>query len=103
MRVLSVSGFSDWQREAGIKEFVLDSDNNDDVAWGRLHVSMRFPCAVVSRASNRIAFKCDAGCLYFDHVKEVDLHDEFDCVGTVFDIICKLPGNGEISWRFIAD
>ena len=103
MRVLSVSGFSKWQEEAGIKEFIFDSDNNSGTMWERLHISMRFPCAVVSRSSNRIAFKNKAGCLCLDRVKEVDLHDEYDCVGTVFDIVCKNPESGDISWRFIAD
>lgn len=102
MRVMSVSGFSDWEKGAGVREFIFDSDNNSGALKDCFHVCLRFPSVAVSRTTSRIAFRNGPDCLYLDRVKEVKLYDEYEEIGAVFDVVCKDPACGEISWRFLA-
>lgn len=114
MRVMSLSDFSEWQRKAGEKEYIFDSDNNEWLTPYCFHTCLRFRTASVSRTSNRIAFRSDGNVLTLRNVKEVLMFDDSRAVGTVFEIVCEIseqnsPGDtwymppGQRRYRFLAD
>ena len=101
MTVLSVSDFMNWKDSGKAEEYIFDSDNNDSLT-PCFRICMRFHTVSVSRAFRRIMFLEGKNSMIFERVKEVRIHEEFDTVGTVFDIVCESENEREVPARFLA-
>ena len=103
MTACGISDFAKRLKTLGLREYIYDSDNNPGQESRSLRLCLRFSSASFSPSSGRIVFRDGRQSLTLNCVKEVRLYENFNTVGTVFDVVCREPGEQERHWRFLAD
>ena len=103
MAVFDLGEFKEWSDSNPVREYILDSDNNEWNTPCRFHTCLRFQTVSVGGRTGRIIFRSGSSSLTLPRVKEVRIHEHFNTVGTVFDVICLSDDGKEVSWRFLAD
>jgi hypothetical protein len=109
MRVLSVSEFAGWTREAGEKEYILSTENNSGLFPFPAKMTLRMHDVILSPFTERVFFRNQNDTICFERVKEVHMYDDIDSIGTVFDLVCEVPVKDSMKTsrrkriRFLAD
>lgn len=109
MRVLSISEFAGWTREAGEKEYILSTENNSGLFSFPAKMTLRMHDVILSPFTERVFFRNQNDTICFERVKEVHMYDDIDSIGTVFDLVCEVPVKDSVKQyrrkriRFLAD
>ena len=93
MRILSVSEFARYCEEKRPKSYIYSTENQPNSFSATLRIDMRFEKMFACVNPNRLCFYNNKHHEFtLTRIKQVNLFDEEDGIGTIFKIICNENG-----------